>query len=184
MLYGQIKLAGMFSEQGIGYNTDTKIKGLPKPSDEQREKMKASPALAALLTGIPNMVYGGIKDVKNMNYTGLDRLNEIDPGKFSWDRGDFYGDRSLGNHISTQALREVLPGVGIGALAGGAGGAAYPYLAALMKGEDLSSVSGGDVRELGLQGAGAGAVLGGTGGLVHGSYRGAKNYNERVIDKL
>ena len=173
-----LKRAGMFSSKGIGYNTDTDVEGkTPPPKD--REGLKLNPGLAAALGGLTGGIgpslYGGIKDVQNQKYTGLDKMDQIDPGKFSWDRADFHGDRSAAQHINVEGLKGTLKGLLLGGLGGagiGAGVGAYQG----HSGRDLGS----DALMGGLVGTAAGAI----GGSAYGSYRGANNYNERVIDKL
>ena len=174
-LHAQEKQGGMFSPHGIGENTKTEVDG-KTPPPANREPLKMNPMTAGLVGGLigplGNTLYGGYKDIKNQKYTGIDKLDQIDPGKFSWDRADFYSDRSAAQHLNTQALKDGLKGLLIGGLGGAAAGGLF------------ANQYGDPIKDDALMGG----VLGGFGGLVTGmgvgSYRGANNYNEKVIDRL
>mgnify|MGYP000119593469 CR=1 FL=1 len=172
------KSASMFSSRGIGYNTDTDVEG-KKPMPEDRSGLKLSPGTAGLLGGLTGgigpSIYGTIKDIKNQEYTGLDKMNQIDPGKFSWDRADFHSDRSAAQHMSIEGLKGTLKGILLGGL-GGAGIGAGVSMAYGNLPHDVSMNAGMG----GMIGAGVGAL----GGSAYGASKGADNYNRRVIDKL
>ena len=150
-------------------------------SSEDLEKAKISPGIAAALGILPGFAetYGSFKDIHNKDINPVyEQLQNIDKHKiWSKARADHHADNTASGLISSNKLRAMLKGLGVGALTGMAAGGISE---AITPRADIHSILENALRPGAI---GPGVIAGTLGGSAYGAYQGAKNYNE-LLDNL